>query len=202
MGRAATLASLNGMYFMEYNDGKIEDSLVFPYTPPTLLGITANGLNPATGNVLFNLNNILATNGGSTVTLSIVDVTKVQSRGDTSSAYGNCATPNIYHINTVAPNSSGNIDLYGIEPVEVHVAGGTITVNTGSLTLDQLCTKSTTNLPPTGTATVGTPPNDTTFDYTADKYIATKPYTTLTPASPPNIVDTEQEEWRDWPQYL
>jgi hypothetical protein len=60
IGRTITLDNFNGIYNLTYDNGRIEDSLVFCYSRPSIYSLISKG-NTATGNITTSLNNLVYT---------------------------------------------------------------------------------------------------------------------------------------------
>lgn len=172
IGTLAAVRSVSGTFNFTFENGQIEDSLIFCYSRPGVTKLIHNS-KELTGDAVFDLTNLLSTVASPDIDLTAINVTTILSIGDKDSGYGNCPNAAITRINTVSPNGSGNIDIYGITPVEIDILTGKIKVNS-NLTAAELCSKSTKNIPPTDNS---------------DTY-----YT--------NILTNIVPEWKTWPQYL
>lgn len=148
-GLVSTL-QLQGDYVLDYDNGRLEDSVVFCFTRPLVEQLVHNGTS-ATGNVEITGDNITVTTSPSLL-LSVTDKSLVVSAGDKSSVFGNCGTPVITKIGNVSPDSNGNIDIYGISPVTIAVTASGLQVGTGTLTFDDLCQARQARLAPTSTS--------------------------------------------------
>jgi len=147
IGNIKSFAAILGSHEFTYDNGKIEDSLIFCYIRPLVSGITDAG-QTLTGNVIFDLSKLTAVVATPDIDMTVNFPAEIASRGDLNSSFNNCTTPVIKQINTVFPDGSGNIDIYGIEPVEVNVVAGKITLSTGTLGINDICTKAVANCPP------------------------------------------------------
>jgi len=120
----------------------LEPSVVTYVKPP---GLTALKIKNKTvrGVVQVDLNNIgslnLLTADGYDWQLRVVDPRLVESRVDKTSSRLTCNTPTIKQINSVPPNSKGNIDIFGIEPVTIEVTGFGVALRTTGFQLSDLC---------------------------------------------------------------
>jgi hypothetical protein len=155
---------------VEIEDGRLEDSTIFCFTPPAVTKIVTE--KDVVGNIVIAGNNINVINNGTTITLSVINKLVVKSNNDKFAEYGNCNTPLITSINTVLPNSSGNIDIYAIDPMRITIVKQTIQIGTANLTLNDVCPARVKLSPIPG----------------GDEY-----YT--------NIVVTSTPEWKTWPQF-
>lgn len=167
------LPNLSGMYRLTPDNGRLEPSTVYCFTPPTVTSINHNG-NKATNAVKLVGNNINLVDESGGVKLTVTDPSLVLSHNSFSSVYANCSTPVIEYINTVPPNSLGNIDLYGISPVTLAV-DAIIEVSLGNVTLADVCPERALVTPPTDSGHMGN-------DYLGD------------------ILSTTTTEWQSWPQ--
>lgn len=125
IGDASALAALSGTYYLTYANGRLEPSTVFCFTPP---GVTALKYNDetATGYVSFSSTSINIVSVSPEINLAAKDPTIIASNNDVSATLGNCPTPLIKKINTVKPDSNGNIDIYGIIPIQISVGTGSV----------------------------------------------------------------------------
>lgn len=171
VGKISDFASVIGGHQLSYTNGKIEDALIFCYVPPVVTNLLVKN-QEVTGNITLSLENLTATTVNPDVSLAVTNSSIIASRGDLNSIYNNCGLPIIARINTVPPDENGNIDIWGIAPIEIHV-DYSITVDTGALGVDDICTKAVHNIPP---------------ENLTDTY-----YT--------DIMTATQMEWQSWPQY-
>lgn len=173
IGLKSAVTSLNGTYQLDKDDGLFEDSIIFCYSPPSVSSLTAN-TNVAVGKINIVTNNILNTLDldTETTTLSVINPALIASNNDFTGALDNCLTPIITKINTVTPDDSGNIDIFGILPVSISVGSGEISL-TSDLSLDDVCPE----------RVVLSPPDNDSDTYYAD------------------LLDTTTPEWQTWPQY-
>lgn len=175
IGDPAAIDLINGVGYLSTADGRLEESTIFCFTPPGVTSFTHQGVS-ATGNIIFTGNNVAIAPISPNILLSVIDTTKILSRNDASGVYNNCRTPLIKKINTVTPDSNGNIDVYGISPIIPGATPGTglISIDTPSLTLPDFCPDKNLLTPPLG---------DTTDVYYTDILTAVNP------------------EWKGWPQF-
>jgi len=149
-GTVDAITNFRGGYTMDSTNGRIEDSLVFCYTPPAVTSLVHDAT-VTTGNIKLNGHNIAITTP-SNVLLTVVNKSTLLSNNDFSSALGNCPTPIITHINTVPTDAYGNIDIYGITPVAISISNGNIVITPGSLTITDLCQAMNIRLAPNSTS--------------------------------------------------
>lgn len=176
IGDPAAIDLLSGSGYFSPDNGLLEDSTVFVFTPPSVTSFIHNG-DTATGHVVFTTltgSNVLIASLDPDVTFTVIDRTLIQTKNDFSASIGTCGTPLIKQINTVFPDSTGNIDIYGILPVGIEIGTGIVGVGTPTLTLNDFCPERNKLSPPAGN--------------TSDAYYADI-LTTLTP------------EWKTWPQF-
>lgn len=158
-----------GMYTLTEANGRFEDSVIYCFTPPAVTSIN----DTAVGAISLVGNNIMFNETTDVIELEVINTATILANNCFSAEVNNCPTPLITQINTVFPNGSGNIDLYGIEPVTIAVSGGVITVSLGSITLPQICPD----------RALIYPPDDSSNTYYTD------------------ILTTNTPEWQTWPQY-
>ena len=137
-GTPEAVASMEGTHYVDSANGRLEDSLVFSFTPP---GVTAinHEAQRVTGDVTIAGTNITITNAENDLGLAVIDKSKITSNNDANAYCGTCPTPSIKLINTVPPDGSGNIDVIGIAPVVITVESGKLLITLGDLTLDTFC---------------------------------------------------------------
>ncbi len=169
IGSRNAFVDFQGSHTLTYAAGRIEDSLVFCFTPPLVKKIS-NEANAVSGFVTLSGTNITIENTSQDVALAITNKALVLANADQSSELGNCPTPYISHINTVTPDEDGNIDIFGILPVVIAADGNVIQAGTGTMELADLCQAKNKRLAP----------EDATNTY----------YT--------NILTAENPEWKTW----
>jgi hypothetical protein len=144
IGDNTILKDLQGTHTLEYQNGKIEDSLIFCYSPPGLHSISNND-RIATGLITLELDNVKKS---TPFVFGVIDVTTVLSNSDNTSTHLNCPTNIILGINSVEPDNSSNIDVYAIAPLTITIVPGGIKINTPTLTSKDICTNVNVNIPP------------------------------------------------------
>lgn len=168
VGSKDALSAIQGSHLLSYANGKIEDSLITTFTVPAV-----SSLNDIRGDADLEGVNILLADSSGDIALSTIDTTVLTSKADLGSKYNNCGSLIIERINTVAPDDAGNISIFGVDPVTIHVTASGLSVDTGVLVVADICSKTIKN----------TPPDDTTDVYHGNVTTATAP------------------EWKGWPQY-
>jgi len=168
--------------------GGVEPTCVGFYTPPAVVSLVAhpkyNGSSPilgqTTGKALYGDVTVVPTGITLDTTTPVVSVAvtnpeQILGKGNRSLCAGNCLSPVIYAINTVAPDVAGNIDIVGIAPVVINTdtLTGEISITTPTIDRDLLCQGSNPNTPPTDTSNI----------YYTD------------------IATALKTEWQTWPQY-
>lgn len=143
IGSVDSLKQIQGSHNISQLVGRIEDSLVYCFTPPGVHSIV-HDTQSAKGNVTFVLTNIQKT---SIFTFGVVDLTRVLSRADKSSTGLNCPTKVIKGIGNVLPDVSGNIDVYAILPLVVTVTTGGIRITSPTLSTADICGNMNANIP-------------------------------------------------------
>jgi hypothetical protein len=171
-------------FLFNANNGLIEPSVVTILAAPNIKKLSIKG-NDVKGVVTLSSKTV-AINTNSTIDLSAIDPTSVFSRNDKSAKNLTCDNPTIAGINSVIPNTAGNIDIFGISPLAVTketIDGVThIKLSTPELGLDKLCKQL--NLPPTNASSTSYQPIET----------ITKPEWAATPEDGLALENT-------WPQY-
>lgn len=140
LGSKASWDKLNGSYELDNVNGRIEDSVVTLYPTPALTSI-----NDLAGNILLSLTNIIKSES---FNLAVEDVSQIASIHDHSTGANNCPTNIINAIGNVLPDNNGNIDIYGIEPVEITTAAGILQIGTPTLIVEDICPNVNVNIPP------------------------------------------------------
>jgi hypothetical protein len=174
IGEKIALSNLQGMMNLDYDNGKLEDSTIVNIPIP-LVSFIIDHDKMATGNITFTLDNISEVVGISTISLDVINKRLVQSNNDNFSARSNCATSVIEAINSVSPDSSGNIDVYGILPVKIDIIAGGIHISAPGVEFTDICTSINSIIPP----------------YPEDN-----------PQTYPDILTVEEPEWKQWPQFV
>lgn len=164
-------------FIFNSNNGLIEPSTVLIITPPAVSSVAVKNVKYV-GDVNLTSNSItLGT--GNIITTTVKDSSKIASRGDKQAKFLTCDNNIISGINTVAPNSEGNIDVYAIAPLQISSiteSGITsIRITSEDATIPKLCKIA--NLPPE-------PPDLDNPD---------------TPTVP--LVDAVDPEFVSWPNY-
>jgi len=172
IGDFTVLTSLTGTHYLDYKNGKLEPSTVFCFTPP---GVTAFAYQDAkaTGYVNISSASVVVSSSSPQINLSAKNPKTILSNNDLAASLANCPTPLIKKINTVLPDSNGNIDIYGVVPIQISVTDGVnLQLNTvPELTFKKLCPEKDKILPPA---------DDTTTVYYTD------------------IFETLIPEWQTW----
>lgn len=155
------------------DNGRIEDSVIFCFTPPGVTKITAKAKSVVGKVTTVKGDNLAITQVGfNEIKLSATNLDSIRSNDDFSGKYGNCNTPVIKRINTVYPDEDGNIDIYGIVPIVIDVVAGELQMDSG-LELIDVCPE----------RDKISPPVNISDDYYADILTASFP------------------EWKTWPKF-
>jgi hypothetical protein len=171
IGRASSFKGAEGVYYL--NNAEIEPSAVFCFTPPGVVKLvhettTLTGL--VTTSVSSNmLQTITLPN---TILFSVTNTNSIISNNEFSGDTNSCSTPIITKINTVSPDSSGNIDIYGIDPLSIAISTGQFELVT-ALGITDVCPEKNKISPPTNNSD----------SYHTDILSATSP------------------EWKTWPRF-
>ena len=158
LGLTSVLSTFNGMYNLTYDNGRIEDSLIFCYARPSVHSLQHN-TKSATGNITLVMANLAyaiepVDSSSSSSSSNVVtdfnfeasNLASIASKNDKGANFGTCDNPVILSINQVPPDGNGNIDIYAIQPIALSVTARAITTGT-TMTLAQFCPTNTT-LPP------------------------------------------------------
>ena len=169
-GRITALSKFDGVNFFEPVASRVEDSLVFWFTPPTVTKIRDLNKDEAYGRITVTYDNITQTKPPATnsLALQVSDRLLTLRPGDIQPSLIQCDNPLITKINTVFPDAAGNIQVIGIEPVRIFVSGveGFMRIETDETQLSRkdVCGNLNANLPPfdedhinTGDAHAGLP---------------------------------------------
>ena len=160
----------NQTYLFDNNALLLEPSTITVFVPPAITGIKVKN-KTITGKVVFNSTTLTITSDAFGTNFTTIAPSTVASRLDKTATGLTCKNPVISGINTVKPDLSGNIDIYGIDPVVISTSTGKVTISTPDLPLTEACKKQ--NIPPTNNS-------DSYFD---------------------DVTTTTQPEWKTWPQY-
>lgn len=172
IGNAESVSSLNGSHYLTYNDGVLEGSTVFCFATPAVTSINVKD-KVVTGFVSLIGENITFTENSQEILLSVTNPNVILSKNDFSGVFDNCNSPLIKKINTVTPDSNGNIDIYGILPVVISVSAGKIEFDTPTLTIPDVCPEKRKLAPPVNNSD----------DYYTD------------------IETNKIPEWKSWPEF-
>ena len=116
--------------------------------------------------------NIKETSHPPDLSLEVITKQAVRATNDTSASYKNCKIKPIGSIAGVTPDEDGNIDIYGILPVQVQILAGGLSLAVPSINKEDLCA-STKQLPPL---------------IPQQRYLG-------------SILAVPKPEWASWPQY-
>lgn len=181
-GKKESLKKLQkGVYFLrdELNDlgsrdnGLLEDSTIFVYTPPVVSKIK-NRTKSLAGKITTSKGDNINIKSLSLdeIKLEVTNVESVLSNNEFTAGLDNCPTPIIKKINSVYPDVNGNIDVYGIMPIVINVETGELALASGLDLLD-VCPEKKKIAPPV----------DLSDSYYTDILTATSP------------------EWKLWPDF-
>ena len=171
-GLKDSILALNSTYVFTQSTARIEDSLITVFAYPVIKSIYTDRAS-RTGDVKLTYSNIKEVQTASQLNLSLVDKTGLYATSDRSSVFNNCLPSGIKSINGVLPNSTNNIDIYSIDPLELDlISSHSIGIKAKDITLAKLCD-----------AAKEIPPLIKTSTYLGD------------------IITTTKEEWKGWSQY-
>lgn len=171
LGKMDALKALHGFYNFADASAVFEDSLVTYVTPPAVRGITVAG-KTLTGRISMEYSNIQQIANPAALQLDVLSKDSIRAKNDKSAKFGSCRTNPIGSINTVPPDSDGNIDIYGIAPLQIHVSPGGLRFDIVGVSKSELCAEDR-----------RIPPLIPISSYLKDITKATVP------------------EWKTWPQY-
>ena len=149
VGRQEDLLTCKGSFhFDDSAQAKLEGSVVFCFTPPPVKKLVHEN-NEIAGRVTTSVSrNMTQTVPSPHVLLySVTDTTSILSNNEFSGSIDTCPTPIIRKINTVLPDSEGNIDIYGILPIHMDIATGQLEIAT-PLELVDVCPEKNKISPP------------------------------------------------------
>lgn len=172
IGSKDALLGYQGFHTFDPDNMLIEDSLVTAITPPAVLAL-AVGATLLTGRVGLELTNIQKITNPIDLQLDVVAKELVRATADKSAQFNNCPTNPIGSMNGVLPDENGNIDIYGIAPINVRITSIGLSLEAPSINRQELCAEET-----------RIPPLITISTYLKD------------------ITKTTVPEWQTWPQYV
>ena len=172
LGVMDALIELQGAHMVDHANGKLEDSTVVCVPVPKVTGIL-NGSKKAVSTVALNLINISEEKVANFINLDVINKKSILSRNDIDSQRLSCRTNVIEAINSVKPDETGNIDIYGIAPVVITITTEGLDLE-GSITTKDLCPQAQVVVPPILFSNL-------------DSY--------------PGIMDATEPEWKTWPDF-
>lgn len=142
VGNLQTVKDSGGSYIFSSSAALLELSCLVYTKPPGLRAITVKGTR-LSGQIAVDTENVTSSVGttatGFRWNLGIVDPELVESRQDRTSNRLTCNSNTIQQINTVTPDGAGNIDIFGIEPVQISVTGFGVGLQTTGLNFGTVC---------------------------------------------------------------
>lgn len=170
LGPRSSLPQIQGKHTLSKLVAEFEPSLIVPRYLPSVSSLRV-GDQTITGEVRLTYANVTPRLVPDTaLCLQATNPNRVASRADKDAMRGTCGFNTIGSINRVLPNVNGNIDIYGIKPVDIHFTTGGIAVVGTGLALSDVCRGSRNNIP--------VPPGE------LHKY--------------PPILGMAAEEWKSW----
>jgi hypothetical protein len=177
LGRLEDILRVQGNHTLSFDNGRIEDCLIYPFNPPAVHSIQHDGA-AAKGKVTFVLDNFQHTG----FVFGVVNPDRVASNADQSSQALNCGGNVIKAINSVEPDEDGNIDIFAIEPITLELKIGGIKLDTPTLTAEDICGNINENIPPVL--------EDNTYNGFDEE------------GNPKTVLEATVPEWKAlWPQY-
>ena len=171
IGKLENLAQFQGAYHFTRADTELEESVLFLYPPTGVIKLVNDAIS-SVGKITLLGSNTKITVVDNDLSVDVIDSTRVLAHNVLAGRYNNCPTPAITKINTVTPDSNGNIDIYTILPMTIEVSGNNLAL-TPNLTINQVCPELNKIYPPTNTS---------------DTYYA-------------DIAVEKTPEWKTWPYF-
>jgi hypothetical protein len=171
VGRLSALSRMNGFYSFVNDTARFEDSLITYVTPPAVRALLLNG-KQLTGRIGLEYSNVVQTAHPTDIQLDVLSKDSIRAKNDKSAEFGSCRTNPIGSMNTVLPDSNGNIDIYGIAPLKINVSATGLRFDVENVNKADLCAEDK-RIPPLVPISA----------YLKDIVTATAP------------------EWKTWPQY-
>lgn len=204
---------------------ELEESVIFCYRPPAVSSLVDKLGNALRGKVEFGiLLNLTKTRTSKASNLEVVTPDSVANPNDKSTHLNNCSTPMIKNINGVQPFPAGagdplndnNIYVAGVKPVIFYgipdnnnlPTPGVVGLDTGSVTLDKLCTQKHKLIPPTDVSGFTlTSPEFKNMYYSKPALVAAPNGSDNYPLPRPerlasNFNSTTKPEYYYWPQFV
>jgi hypothetical protein len=221
------VVNLNTALYFEKENSELEESTIFCYTPPSVTSVRDKKNTELRGTVNFGkLINLTKTTikAERASKLKATYPETVYNLADKSTYLGNCRTPVIKNINGVLPSTPGgvssvndfNIYIVGIKPIIFYgIPGeqfnttepGKVGIDTGYLTLDNLCTAKHKLLPPVNVCGFTLPTTEFKNKYyskpsldAADPELCGDAINPARRAS--NFFETIRPEYYYWPQFV
>lgn len=171
-----TLSLIQGSNTFPLSESQLEDSVITTVVTPTIQEIKI-GDKSITGEINVEFNNISGlVDDDLEYIWTVVDMSAIMSRVDTSATRSNCPINIIGDINGVKP-LNGNIDIYGILPVVIDITSQGIQVTTPGVGFKEICANVKDNIPPTISGT----------ESFKSHYLE-------------DVLTADTEEWKTWPQ--
>ncbi len=171
IGKASAISQLHGFYTFGTDTAVFEDGLVTYLTPPVVRGLIVGG-KTLSGRIGLEYSNVQQIANPTMLQLDVLSKDSIRAKNDKSAKFGSCRTNPIGSMNTVLPDSEGNIDIYGIAPLQIHVSPGGLRFDVVGVSKHELCAEDR-----------RIPPLIPISAYLKDITKATVP------------------EWKTWPQY-
>ncbi len=171
VGRREALTELQGTHNFPDGTARIEESLVTYLSPPGVRSLSHDGA-ILTGRINLTYHNIKQMEDPAQLKLDVVSKETVRVENDPTSSFNSCPTNPIGSMNGVVPDAQGNIDIFGISPVQVRITTTGLSIEVTGVDKATLCHEEK-----------RIPPLIPTSSYLKDITQATVP------------------EWKTWPQY-
>lgn len=141
-GLAEKLRNQQGVHTYNVEATRLEDRTIIILPAPNIKYINVvDGLgnkHKINGHMTLTGDNVIVTTTNTNdIELRVEDPYFLSNSGSLTS--NTCGLPVILKLNSVYPDNTGNIDIYGIEPVQVAVTAEGIQITTPNVTVDNIC---------------------------------------------------------------
>jgi len=143
IGDPSCLKDFQGRHTLTFSSGELEESLVNCFTRPAVTSIKV-GSTSLTGKITLGLSNLSLSDS---LQLSVTNPSLVMSNIDKCSSALNCPTHVVTGINTVKPDSWGNIDVYAVAPLTIQAIDHGISLDSPTIQEKDLCPKENIYIP-------------------------------------------------------
>ena len=138
LGPMDTFTGFQGYHTYTSQATRVEDSLLTYVTPPGLTAISV-GKDTLAGHLALEYVNVRRSTAIGLLGLEVINKDQVKAKNDVSAKFSNCGVPAIGDMNGVTPDEAGNIDIYGISPIELQVTAQGLRLTVPTITRAKLC---------------------------------------------------------------